>query len=334
MDRLMVYRLIYALAARDGRDRDLFGPHGSRGVEAFTCSAPGSSFPELWFELPLAGDPWFDLHVLTARGDLSAGNPPSPEACGGYPAVFDWFACADNGRQLALSWDLNAGDGRPAAAIQLLLSQRDDRTACNFLKAAGRPEAVPAYRAFLSRMPQNWFACYLGVFPSRPGHFLRVECIPSGQLQRAYAFDPSLLARHLSQVGFARLSDSLLSGCQALASAPFQFEFQFDVDEKGSAGAALGASVRFAVGNDASGRMQSFRVTGAAGALLEQLEKRGLADGRWRRLEETAFARRLTFGSESCLLFCAPVFIKLRWRPDRPPDAKAYLLAGVREQTR
>lgn len=329
MDRLMVYRLIYALAARDGRDRDLFGPYASRGVEAFARSVPGVGFPELWFELPMAGNPWFDLHVLTARTDLSAGKVPAPEACGGYPAVFGWFAGAENGRQLALSWDLNAGDGRPAAAIQLLLSQRDDRTAFDFLKAARRPEAAPAYQAFLSRLPEDWFACYLGVFPSRPGHFLRVECIPTDHLQRAYARDPSLIARHLSQAGFAHLSDSLLSGCQALASAPFQFEFQFDVDENGSAGATLGASVRFAVGDDVSGRMQSFRSTGAAGALMEELEKQGLADGRWRRLEETAFAQKLTFGSESCLLFCAPVFIKLRWRPGKPPDAKAYLMAGV-----
>ena len=218
--------------------------------------------------------------------------------------------------------------------IQLLLFKRDDRTACDFLKAAGRPEAAPAYRAFLSRMPEDWFACYLGVFPSRPGHFLRVECIPTDQLQRAYALDPSLLARHLSQVGFAPLSDSLLSACQALASALLQFEFQFDVDEKGAAGATLGASVRFSVGDNTSGRMQPFRNADAAGALLEQLEKQGLADGRWRRLEETAFAQRLTFGSESCLLFCAPVFIKLRWRAGRPLDTKAYLMAGVQKQIR
>ena len=332
MDQLMVYRLIYALAARDGRDRDLFGPHAKRGVEAFACSTPGTRFPELWFELPLTGNPWFDLHVLTARTDLSAGQAPVPEACGGYPAVFAWFAGAENGRQLALSWDLNAGD-RPAAAVQLLLFQRDDRTACDFLKAAGRPEAAPAYRTFLSRMPEGWFACYLGVFPSRPGHHLRVECIPTDQLQQEYARDPSLISRHLSRVGFTHLTDSLLSGCQALASSPFQFEFQFDVDEKGSADITLGASVRFAIGDDRSGRMQSFTGNDAAGSLLQRLEKQGLADDRWRRLEETAFAQKLTYRQENCVIFCAPVFIKLRWRAGEPLDAKAYLMAGVQEQT-
>lgn len=327
MDRIMVYRLIYALAARDGRDRDLFGPHASRGVEAFSRSAPGKRFPELWFELPLAGDPWFDLHALTAREDLSAGEPFPADSCGGCDAVFRWFAGARNVRQLALSWDLNSGE--PAAAVQLLLASRDEQTACDFLEAAGRPEAAPAYRVFLSRIPEGWFPCYLGVFPSRPGHHLRVECIPEDSLQRDYARDPSLIARHLSQVGFTYLTDSLLSGCQMLASAPFQFEFQFDVDKEGSADMTLGASVRFAVGNDASGRMQPFSGGAAAGRLMEGLEKQGLADGRWRRLEETAFAQKLSFRGESCLLYCAPTFIKLRWRNGEPLDAKAYLMAGV-----
>ena len=331
MDRIMVYKLIYALAACGGRDRELFGPHAPRGVEAFACSAPGTGFPELWFELPLTGDPWFDLHVLTAREDLSAGKPPVPETCGGYPAVFSWFAGAENGRQLALSWDLNTGS-QPAPAVQLLLSRRDDRAACDFLEAAGNPEAVPAYRTFLSRLPEDWFACYLGVFLSRPGHHLRVECIPSDRQQREYARDPSLIAQHLSQVGFTPLTDSLLSGCQALAAAPFQFEFQFDVNEKGSADITLGASVRFALGDGASERMQHFTVGGAAGRLMEELEKQGLADGRWRRLEETAFAQKLTFGPESCLIFCAPIFVKLRWRAGEPLDAKAYLMAGVQER--
>ena len=330
MDPMMVYSLIYALAASQGRNGVLFGPRDLSGREAFARSAPGKRFPELWFELPLLGDPWFDLHVLTAREDLSPGEAPAPDSCGNYPAVFQWFSAAENVRQLALSWDLNAG--KPSAAIQLLLAARDNQTACAFLQAAGKPEAASAYLAFLSRIPENWFACYLGVFPSRPGHFLRVECIPQGHLQQAYARDPSLISRHLSQAGLGGLTDSLISGCQMLAATPFQFEFQFDVAPDGSADVTLGASVRFAIGkDDDAGRMQPFRADAAAGRLMALLEERGLADGRWRRLEETAFAQRLSFRQESCLLYCAPVFVKLRWREGIPLDAKAYLMAGVQE---
>ena len=67
MDRMMLYDLIYALAARDGREAALFGSCAPLAREALAHSLAGTGFPELWFELPLAGDPWFDLHALAAR---------------------------------------------------------------------------------------------------------------------------------------------------------------------------------------------------------------------------------------------------------------------------
>ena len=77
--------------------------------------------------------------------------------------------------------------------------------------------------------------------------------------------------------------------------------------------------------------MQAFRTNGAAGELMAGIRKWGLADDRWRLLEDTAFAQRVTRGAESCLLYCAPVFVKLRWREGEPLDAKAYLMAGTQE---
>ena len=326
MDRMMVYSLIYALAAAEGREGRLFGPYAQQGRNVFACSAPGKNFPELWFELPLSGQPRFDLHVLTSREDLGGGIP-SPDLCGGYPAVFRWFAEQKNVRQLALSWDLNADD-EPTAAIQLLMAQRDDPTACGFLQAAGRPDAADGYPAFLRHIPEAWYACYLGVFPSRPDLCLRVECIPDVQLQKAYAQDTALLEEHLTRAGLSCVSDSILKRCRLLASLPFQLEFQFDVERNGLAGATFGASVRFALGQETESR-QSFRANGAAGELMAETEKWGLADSRWRELEGTAFAQRLRFGGESTLLFCAPVFLKLRWRNGEALDAKAYLMAGA-----
>jgi hypothetical protein len=67
----------------------------------------------------------------------------------------------------------------------------------------------------------------------------------------------------------------------------------------------------------------------ATGQEMARLEAQGLADTRWRALEETAFAQKLTFRQESCLIFCAPVFVKVRWRGGEPLDAKTYLMAGV-----
>ena len=306
----------------------MFGGSAELAREAFSRSLAGDAFPELWFELPLAGEPWFDLHALAACEDLSPDGEFAPERTGGHPEVFAWFARQGRGaRQLALSWDIGSGAfGEPA--VQLLVREDDPDLTCGFLEAAGRADAMDAYRAFWERIPQGWFACYAGVFPGRLGRNVRVECIPDRELQLAYADDSALVEEHLRRVGLGEAAAVAAPRCQMLAGEPFQFEFQFDVDERGMAGDTFSASARFASPAD-GGVCEPFDVDGAAGDLMRQVEAWGLADGRWRELAGTMFAQRVTCGDEACVVYCYPAFLKLRWRDGAPLDAKAYLIAGV-----
>ena len=330
VDRSMVYNIIYALAAKDGREKALFGDSAPHAITAFEHSLAGSGFPELWFEIPLTGEPWFDLHVLTESKDAEPGMAFSPEMCGGNPKVFEWFAAQKGAvRQLALSWDTGSGDSS-TPAVQLLVSGPDPQVTCDFLAVAGRLDAMAAYRAFRDRLPAGWFACYTGTFPARPKHNLRVECIPGHDLQQAYANDASLLAEHLKQVGLQDLGDTLVPRCQELARTPFHIEFQFDVDERGYADTTFGASLRFAA-PPGDGEWRPFDPDGEAGELMRRIEEWGLADSRWRPLADTAYATRVAHGGHSALLYCYPAFVKLRWRKASPLDAKAYIIAGVDE---
>lgn len=324
----MLYELLYALTACNGREAALFGASNKQAREAFSRSLAGDYFPQLWFELPLAGEPWFDLHAVAYPDDLKADALFAPETCGNCPSAFTWFAAQEHGaRQLILSWDTSASTLNDPA-IQFLTGVRDTSVTCGFLEAAGRADATSAYRSFVKRLPKGWFACYTGVFPQRKVPFLRVECIPPTTLQRTYATDADLLKAHLAQMGFAAIGDTLLTRCQALAGTPFQIEFQFDVTPNGTAGSTLGVSLRFAQPpGDKS--WPSFDIHGAAGALMRQVEDWGLADERWRLLQDTIFSKRLTMGPESAHLWCFPAFIKLRWKDGAPLDAKAYLVAGV-----
>ena len=327
-DNATIYELVYALAARDGREKALFGPCAPLAREAFARSVPTSDFPELWFELPLAGEPWFDLDALTAHESLEPDMVFSPETTGSHPNAFAWFAAeGDDVRQLALSWDVSSGDIE-YPAVQLLIRRYAPDTACDFLAAAGRPDTIPAYRAFVERIPEGWFACYAGVFPQRPGHNLRVECIPTQDLQLAYAADANLLKAHLRQTGLDELGDTIVPRCHLLAGTPFQLEFQFDVESDGAAGSTFGASVRFAKppGNSS---FQSFGSQDATESLMKKLESWGLADSRWHLLADTIFAKRVARGNESTVLYCYPAFVKLRWREGEPLDAKTYLIAGA-----
>lgn len=331
LDYSKLYDIIYALAARDGRVERLFGNSAELSREAFARSCAGDAFPELWFEVPLRGKPWFDLHVLTAREGLDASIGFTADTTGGNPQVFTWFAQQEDGvRQLALSWDTGSGDAENPA-VQLLVGDHDPKVTCDFLEAAGRADAVGAYRAFRDHMPQGWFACYTGTFPTRPGRHLRVECIPGWQLQRAYARDIALLEEHLRQAGVTEFGDTLLERCQLMTATPFQIEFQFDVELDGAAGPTLGVSLRFA-GPPGGGGWESYDSSGSAGELMRQVEEWGLADDRWHDLVGTMFAKRVSFGGESVVAYCYPAFLKLRWRNGDPLDAKAYLIAGLQGQ--
>ena len=331
MDSRMLYNIIYALAARDGREAVLFDSnYAALAREAFAKSLAGNYFPELWFEFPLKGDPWLDLHALVAREDLNPQMVFDPNTCGGVPDVFAWFAKQDySARQLALSWDTSSGDTCDPA-VQLLRRADNTRLTCDFLVAAQRSDAVAAYEAFEGRLPESWFACYTGVFPKRSTPFLRVECIPDEERQKAYADDPQLLADDLRQVGLADLGSTLVPRCQAFAATPFHLEFQFDVTPEGTAGPTFSASLRFASFSE-EGPWEPYDTNGAAGDLMRLVETWGLSDDRWRLIEDTMFSKRVHFGEEEKMLYCLPTFLKLRWRDGEPLDAKFYLIAGLQD---
>lgn len=323
----MLFGIMYALAARDGREERLFGPNARLAHEAFDQSLVGNAFPEVWFELPLAGEPWLDFHALTSHAGLRPDTTFDPKACGGCPEAFEWFASTGKEtRQLALSWDTSSG-AVDTPAVQLLVATPDPSVTCDFLATIGRNDAVEDYRAFVERLPEGWFACYAGSFAMRPNHHLRVECIPHKRLQRRYATDPALLEEHLRQVGMLELGDTVISRCQTLVDTPFNLEFQFDVAPGGVAGPTLGASLRFAC-PPGTEDWKSFDPAGDAGDLMRHVEEWGLADDRWRLLAETAYAKRVARGGVSCALYCFPAFLKLRWEHGEPLDAKAYLLLG------
>ena len=97
MDGERLFGLAYALAARDGRDGALFGGSFPAAQEAFARGFVAGAFPELWFELPLAGEPWFDLHMLVARGDVREGAA-YPGLGGAYADALAWFAGGGDAR--------------------------------------------------------------------------------------------------------------------------------------------------------------------------------------------------------------------------------------------
>lgn len=327
MDRTMVYDMLYAIAAQGEREGALFGSYGAAAREAFVRSLVGEAIPELWFELPLLGEPWFDLHALTAYGDVAGTQATFAGHRGAYADALAWFAGQAPGtvRQFALSYDSHLGDVEHPA-VQLLVNGPDPSVPQAFLGAAGRADLQAPYGEFVRAMPSGWYACYAGVFPGREAAgaraFVRVECIVGDSCQRLYASEAQALRGDLARIGLEDVDGGLVDGVQELARSSFPLELQFDVGPDGMALPVLSASVRFQPGDWSDpARM------GEIGRLAGWMQARGLADGRCALLARTAFAKRLKKADESVVLSCFPAFAKLRWREGCPPDAKAYLMA-------
>jgi len=329
MDQVALYDIMYALAARDGREAALFGDCALAAREAFLRSQVGEVFPELWLEFPLAGDPWLDFHALISYVDVAGTQATFSGQGGAYADALAWFAAQepDTVRQLALSYDTSTGDvGHPA--VQLLVHKEDLKVPLGFLEAVGRPDAVECYRAFAKSMPGAWYACYVGVFPRREAgdadRWVRVECIVSGDWQRTYADSKEALREHLAHVGLQGASDEAVDIIQVLARSPFPLELQFNVGPGGKVLPVVSASVRFQPQDWLSDERRQ-----AIEQLACQLEGVGLVDERWKLLSSTSYAKRVAHHGESTMIACFPAFVKVRWREGMPLDAKAYLLALV-----
>lgn len=330
LDRLEVYDALYLLAAGDGRGEALFGSCQPLAREAFSRSLVGSEFPTVWFEVPLTGAPRFDLHVAISRTALRPGVGFAPGAGGGYERLFRWFADEETGGAgLAFAYDVSEGDiGSPAVHVNVNDAPLSDMA--RFFNLTGGGNAAERYRAFEARLPRGWRVWYAGFHSGRPGAPVRVDCFVDDRLKAAYASVPSLFEAHLRECGFTATSAALRGLAGLVTASPFALEIQFDVLEDGSLGPTVGVSAGLPTG-PASKMRPLFEDDGAASELLEQVEARGLADGRWRLIPGTVYTGIVEVDEGALALYDVPTFVKLRVRGGKPLDAKAYLQAGAQE---
>ena len=328
IDQLVIYDAIFALAAGNGCEEALFGSCAPLAREAFKRSLVDEGFPIVWFEVPFAGDPRFDLHVALSREMLHAGAHFLPHAGNGYDALLRWYAEDEaGGGGLAFAYDVSEGRIEdPAVHVNVNNAPLSDMA--HFFDLTAGEDAAKLYADFESRLPKGWRVWYAGVHPGRPGSPVRVDCFVDASLKRAYAADVSLLERDLHACGFADTGPDLHGLSAPILESPFKLELQFDVMRDGSLGPTLGISAAFSLGAAESVR-KLFAENGPAAALMGAIERMELADGRWRHVPGASFATLVDMDDGPLAIFCAPTFVKLRMRDGGPLDAKIYLQAAA-----
>ena len=329
LDRLSIYDAIYLLSAEGPVEEALYGSCAALAHTAFERSLIGDEFPIIWFEVPLTGEPRFDLHVAISRTALKSGVSFLPGAGSGYDELFRWYAEEEvGGAGLAFAFDVSEGRiDQPAVHVNVNNAPLDD--VHRFFDLAAGEGAAERFAGFVARLPRGWNVWYTGVHPGRPGAPVRVDCFVNKECQSLYLEDLALFEADLKALGFEAMSPALFDVARLVLASPYNLELQFDVMADGSCGPTIGISAAFTM-RSAMHMRPLFEENGAAAQLMEGIEGLGVADGRWRYVPRAMYSSVTSVNDERLMLYCLPTFVKVRVRNGALLDAKLYFQASAK----
>ena len=329
--REAAFGALVGLAAKHGGGSAFFGDTAALASDAFRKSLVGHSFPSFWMEVPLSGNPGFDLHVCYSRGQVLPGEHFDPGCGFGMQAMFDWFFAEEtSGVGVEFAHDLRDGNSAVGAYVNFNGKPLDDER--GFFASLGANGAHSNAAKLLSRMPNAWFPWYLGLFPDRPDAGVRVGAFVSPKRQAAYAANTREIAYDLAQAGFTALDDCILKRLSALSALPFDLELQLDATEYGT-GDTLGADLTLTISQ--SPAYSSSAKSADIAKACELLEAWNMADSRWRNIAGATISRiapigRLGTHDAFLLMECTPAFIKAKWTATEAQPAKVYFKCSSR----
>ena len=324
------YQVLLLQAADEGRGPILFGDSFDRARMVPLPFLVGESFPDVYLEFPLLGDPYLDVTLL--YNDLQVGTRVDSPLAGDHGAMFDWFAQASKAQSgLCCGFELDTSNPQtPEAAVHF-----QPREATSFVRpffdALGEPERGMLYERQAARMPKGWSLAFCGMFRRRENAPLRVCGYMDKAQQDACASSGECLEQAFRCVGFTAYTSSMLEQVQRLlALVPEGVDFQFDVYPDGSLGDVFAIDAQFQIKQPHV--VNEMFETGAPGRVMRQLEEWGIADGRWRQGVQATFARALPIelpqgGMGRYALTVMPQWVKVRWTKGVLQPSKLYLCA-------
>lgn len=323
------FQVLLLQAADEGRGPILFGDNLARAREALQPFMVGNTFPNVYLEHPLKGDPFLDVTVL--YGSFAPGTRIASEAAAGTETLIDWFASLPDMGDVCFGFELDTElEELPPAAIHFQPRTHTELVE-PFCEAIGEPERAKLYLDLVARMPEGWPLSFFGLFRGRPNSPLRVCGYPDRDEVDTCGKDPQHLRDVFDELGFTAYNDTMLEQVATLmALGTRSIDFQFDVYPDGSLGNTFAIDLQFGIEQPESVR-ETF-TDGIGARLMKQLESWGVADSRWQLGVQSAFARaipvELDDGALGRFAFTlVPQWVKARWTDGVLQPAKLYLYA-------
>lgn len=300
--------------------------------QAFGSCACGTAMPVVYLEIPLAGEPGFDVQVCIDRSSLRKGFHLPENAPAHERELLTWLAGSGGVgcTGVDLAFDLR-DRGLESPQIIVLMSKGILADAEGFFALAGVSDGARRYRMAESRTPEGWTSWYTGILPGRSNAPVRLDHFVSDDKVRSYARDAGLLARDLELMGYTP-SKREIGWCEQLAQLPCSLNLQLDAIDDGSIGPVLGYNlIEGGIGPHAvRQRLQS----GWMREVLTMAETWGIADERWQLLRDLCQAKMLVLRSQTgtptrIAVATKVTFIKIRMSQDALLDAKAYVMCTM-----
>ena len=324
------YQVLLLQAGDEGRTDALFGDSFQRAREGVLPFLVGDTFPSIYLEHPLMGEPSLDVTVLL--GQIHPGTRIDSPAAGEHAPMLEWYAGARKAHDdVSCGFEIDTSARElPTAAVHFQ-PRANTELVRPFCEAVGEPQAADLYLAQNARMPHGWPLSFFGMFRGRPGSPLRVCGYLDGDERKACASDPKRLATALDATGFNAYDAAMLEQvCALMATSPVALDFQFDVLPNGKLGPTFAIDIQFGIEQPETVK-ENFE-SGSGAAVMGLLERWGVADDRWRQATQSAFARALPIelddgeiGRYSFMLM--PQWAKARWTNGVLQPAKLYHFA-------
>ena len=323
------FQVLLLQLSDSSRGELLLGDSVERARSACPAYLVGDDLPDVYFELPLAGDPFLDVTVLYGKMPSDARLEGGDED--GTNRMIEWFAssCSEIDG-VSMGFELDTGKPSFAQAGVHFQPRAHTELVKPFCEAAGEPERAALYLGQASRMPDEWPLSFFGMFRGRAGSPLRVCGYLGATEKRACAGDPAHLSSAFDAIGFTSYDDSMLATvCEVLDVAPGSVDFQFDVLPDGSLGEVFALDVQFEI-QQPEFVHASFE-DGAGAQVMSLSERMGAADARWRQAVGAAFARALPVKRDdgvaaSYAFTLMPQWVKVRWKAGVLQPSKLYYL--------
>lgn len=332
------FEVLVLQAADAGRGERLFGDCAARVRTLARPYMVGRTFPNIYLEFPLKGDPFLDITVL--YNGIDEGTRIEADAVAGTGPVLDWYGRErdrldgpEDHKEISFGFEIDVKDpSSPAAAVHFQPRTHHELVR-PFCELVGEPTYADLYLEQDRRMPKGWSLDFFGMFRGRPGTPLRVCGYLSHEAMARGAESVDYVREVFDAAGFTAYDDAMLAQVsEAFAAAPGTGDFQLDVYPDGHVGNTFALDLQFAIQRPELVR-KSFS-EGPCARLMNLYERWGIVDERWHEVCDMAFARyipvELEDGSIGRYSFTVmPQWNKVRWVDGQLQPSKLYLFGSA-----